>query len=109
MLLAWTGCAGGREDQKPLGVEFKQQEQKYLTRWQEIVHRYLGLLRLAGHQTQSLYQFSLVEPNLLTGASPVAPTEVSIFIRRITFRKNDPVALACIDYGYNVALSVRQR
>jgi len=35
----------------------------------------------------------------------VAPTEVSIFIRRITFRKNDPVALACIDYGYNVVPS----
>ena len=27
------------------------------------------------------------------------------FIRRITFRKNDPVAMACMDYGYTVVPS----
>ena len=27
------------------------------------------------------------------------------FIRRITFRKNDPVALACLDYGYTIVPS----
>ena len=41
--------------------------------------------------------------SLLTGASPGwHPPKAQRFIRRITFRKNDPVALACIDYGYNV-------
>ena len=41
--------------------------------------------------------------SLLTGASPGwHPPKAARFIRRITFSKNDPVALACIDYGYNV-------
>ncbi len=41
--------------------------------------------------------------SLLTGASPGwHPPKAQRFIRRITFGKNDPVALACIDYGYNV-------
>lgn len=41
--------------------------------------------------------------SLLTSASPGwHPPKAQRFIRRITFRKNDPVALACIDYGYSV-------
>ncbi|PSB01082.1 LAGLIDADG family homing endonuclease [Merismopedia glauca] len=41
--------------------------------------------------------------SLLTGASPGwHPPKAQRFIRRITFAKNDPVALACIDYGYGV-------
>ena len=41
--------------------------------------------------------------SLLTGASPGwHPPKAAWFIRRITFQKNDPVALACIDYGYKV-------
>jgi ribonucleotide reductase class II len=44
--------------------------------------------------------------SLLTGASPGwHPPKASRYIRRITFRKNDPVALACIDYGYRVVPS----
>ncbi|MFM6270704.1 MAG: ribonucleoside-triphosphate reductase, adenosylcobalamin-dependent, partial [Dolichospermum sp.] len=44
--------------------------------------------------------------SLLTGASSGwHPPKAQRFIRRITFRKNDPVALACIDYGYNVVPS----
>lgn len=44
--------------------------------------------------------------SLLTGASPGwHPPKAARFIRRITFRKNDPVALACIDYGYTVVPS----
>jgi hypothetical protein len=33
------------------------------------------------------------------------PPKAQRYIRRITFRKNDPVALACIDYGYSVVPS----
>jgi ribonucleotide reductase class II len=41
--------------------------------------------------------------SLLTGASPGwHPPKAARFIRRITFAVNDPVALACIDYGYSV-------
>ncbi|NES20575.1 MAG: ribonucleoside-triphosphate reductase, partial [Symploca sp. SIO3E6] len=41
--------------------------------------------------------------SLLTGASSGWHPPKSVrFVRRVTFRKNDPVALACIDYGYSV-------
>ena len=44
--------------------------------------------------------------SLLTGASPGwHPPKSARFIRRITFRKNDPIALAYIDYGYSVVPS----
>ena len=33
------------------------------------------------------------------------PPKAQRFIRRITFRKNDPVAMACMDYGYTVVPS----
>lgn len=41
--------------------------------------------------------------SLLTGAScGWHPPKDTRYIRRVTFGKNDPVALACIDYGYTV-------
>jgi len=41
--------------------------------------------------------------SLLTNASPGwHPPKAQRYIRRITFAKNDPVALACMDYGYSV-------
>ncbi|MCY7331648.1 MAG: ribonucleoside-triphosphate reductase [Pseudanabaena sp. CAN_BIN31] len=41
--------------------------------------------------------------SLLTGASPGwHPPKAQRFIRRITFRKDDPVARACMDYGYSI-------
>jgi adenosylcobalamin-dependent ribonucleoside-triphosphate reductase len=92
-----------------LGVEFKRQEREYLTRWKDIVHRVVweycdsrGLKRPNRCTT--------VQPSgtksLLTSASPGwHPPKAQRFIRRITFGKNDPVALACIDYGYNVVPS----
>ena len=44
--------------------------------------------------------------SLLTGAAPGwHPPKAQRFIRRITFRKNDPVAMACMDYGYTVVPS----
>ena len=44
--------------------------------------------------------------SLLTGAAPGwHPPKAQRFIRRITFRKNDPVALACMDYGYSIVPS----
>jgi ribonucleotide reductase class II len=44
--------------------------------------------------------------SLLTGASPGwHPPKAQRFLRRITFRKNDPVALACMDYGYTIVPS----
>lgn len=98
-----------------VGLEFKRQEQEYLTRWREIVERVVwdycdsvAGRNIAGSQTlKRPNRCTTVQPSgtksLLTGASPGwHPPKAQRFIRRITFRKNDPVALACIDYGYNV-------
>lgn len=41
--------------------------------------------------------------SLLTGSSPGwHPPKAQRFIRRITFQKNDAIALACLDYGYTI-------
>lgn len=95
------------------GLEFKLREREYLTRWREIVGEVVwdycdrqGLKRPNRYTT--------VQPagtkSLLTGASSGwHPPKAQRFIRRITFGKNDPVALACIDYGYNVVPSQSDR
>ena len=98
-----------------VGIKFKQQEQDYLNRWREIVERVVWDYCDRLVECDSVLGYSLKRPNrcttvqpsgtksLLTGASPGwHPPKAQRFIRRITFRKNDPVALACIDYGYNV-------
>jgi len=88
------------------GLKFKQQEQEYLSRWQEIVQRAVSDY-CSRHGLKVPNRCTTVQPSgtksLLTGASPGwHPPKAQRFIRRITFRKNDPVALACIDYGYSV-------
>ncbi|MBF2071544.1 ribonucleoside-triphosphate reductase, adenosylcobalamin-dependent, partial [Fischerella thermalis] len=91
------------------GLAFKHQEEKYLTTWKDIVHRVVGDY-CAKHNLKCPNRCTTVQPSgtksLLTGASPGwHPPKAQRFIRRVTFRKNDPVALACIDYGYNVTPS----
>jgi ribonucleotide reductase class II len=88
------------------GIKFKRQEQEYLNRWREIVERVVWDY-CDRHGLKRPNRCTTVQPSgtksLLTGASPGwHPPKSQRFIRRITFRKNDPVALACIDYGYNV-------
>lgn len=88
------------------GLEFKRQEQEYLNRWREIVHRVVWDY-CDRHNIKRPNRCTTVQPSgtksLLTSASPGwHPPKAQRFLRRITFRKNDPVALACIDYGYNV-------
>lgn len=88
------------------GLEFKRQEADYLNRWRETVHRVVWDY-CDRHNLKRPNRCTTVQPSgtksLLTGASPGwHPPKAQRFIRRITFRKNDPVALACIDYGYNV-------
>ncbi|MGQ9870097.1 ribonucleoside-triphosphate reductase, adenosylcobalamin-dependent, partial [Leptodesmis sp.] len=91
------------------GLKFKQREQEYLSYWKEIVHRVVWDY-CDRHGLKRPNRCTTVQPagtkSLLTGASPGwHPPKAQRFIRRITFRKNDPVALACIDYGYNVVPS----
>jgi ribonucleotide reductase, class II len=91
------------------GLQFKEQEREYLSRWREIVHRVVwDYCDRNGLQRPN--RCTTVQPagtkSLLSGASPGwHPPKAQRFIRRITFRKNDPVALACIDYGYAVVPS----
>ncbi len=88
------------------GLDFKDQEAVYLNRWREIVHQTVWDY-CDRHNLHRPNRCTTVQPagtkSLLTGASPGwHPPKAQRFIRRITFRKNDPVALACYDYGYNV-------
>jgi ribonucleotide reductase class II len=90
----------------PQGLAFKRQEEKYLSMWKDIVHRVVWDY-CDRHNLKRPNRCTTVQPSgtksLLTSASPGwHPPKAQRFIRRITFRKNDPVALACIDYGYNV-------
>lgn len=95
----------GRPD-TPAGKEFKQQEREYLSRWKEIVHRVVWDY-CDRHSLRRPNRCTTVQPagtkSLLTNASPGwHPPKAQRYIRRITFAKNDPVALACLDYGYSV-------
>lgn len=98
----------GRPDTVP-GLEFKAQEQEYLNRWKAIVHQAVWDY-CDRHQLKRPNRCTTIQPagtkSLLTGASPGwHPPKAQRFIRRITFRKNDPVALACLEYGYKIVPS----
>ncbi|MDG2990405.1 ribonucleoside-triphosphate reductase, adenosylcobalamin-dependent [Candidatus Synechococcus calcipolaris G9] len=95
----------GRSD-TPQGKAFKEQEADYLRYWRDIVHKEVWDY-CDRHGLKRPNRCTTVQPSgtksLLTGASPGwHPPKAQRFIRRITFRKNDPVALACYDYGYAV-------
>ncbi|MCC5627033.1 ribonucleoside-triphosphate reductase, adenosylcobalamin-dependent [Nostoc sphaeroides] len=88
------------------GLAFKREEEKYLISWKDIVHRVVWDY-CDRHNFKRPNRCTTVQPSgtkaLLTNASSGwHPPKAQRFIRRITFGKNDPVALACIDYGYNV-------
>ncbi len=88
------------------GKKFKAKEAEYLTRWATIVHEQVWAY-CDKHGIKRPNRCTTTQPagtkSLLTGASPGwHPPKAQRFIRRITFRKNDPVALACIEYGYSV-------
>jgi ribonucleotide reductase, class II len=98
----------GRPD-TPEGADFKRREAEYLTRWRDIVHRVVWDY-CDRHGIRRPNRCTTVQPSgtksLLTGASPGwHPPKAQRFIRRITCRKNDPVALACVDYGYSIVPS----
>ncbi|MCT0213698.1 ribonucleoside-triphosphate reductase, adenosylcobalamin-dependent [Synechococcus sp. CS-1327] len=91
------------------GLKFKAQEAEYLGRWKQIVNEAVWDY-CDRHGLRRPNRCTTVQPagtkSLLTGASPGwHPPKAQRFIRRITFRKNDPVALACLDYGYTIVPS----
>lgn len=88
------------------GCHFKDQEKEFLFFWKNTVRNAVWEY-CDRHKLKIPNRCTTVQPagtkSLLTGASPGwHPPKATRFIRRITFRKNDPVALACLDYGYNV-------
>ena len=96
---------GGEE----CGEIYRRLEQEYFSLWSKIVHDKVWEY-CDKHSLRRPNRCTAVQPSgsksLLTGASSGwHPPKAQRFIRRITFRKNDPVALACIDYGYNVVPS----
>ncbi|MEM1426226.1 MAG: ribonucleoside-triphosphate reductase, adenosylcobalamin-dependent, partial [Cyanobacteria bacterium P01_H01_bin.130] len=91
------------------GLTYKAKEAEFLERWRQIVHDTVWEY-CDRHGLRRPNRCTTVQPagtkSLLTGSSPGwHPPKAARFIRRITFRKNDPVAMACMDYGYNVVPS----
>ena len=91
------------------GLQFKDQEASYLSRWKKIVNETVWDY-CDRHGLRRPNRCTTVQPagtkSLLTGAAPGwHPPKAQRFIRRITFRKNDPVAMACMDYGYTIVPS----
>ena len=91
------------------GEEFKKKEAKYLDSWRITVKQTVWDY-CDKHNLRRPNRCTTVQPagtkSLLTGAAPGwHPPKAQRFIRRITFRKNDPIALACMDYGYSVVPS----
>jgi len=98
----------GRPETKE-GKDFKLKEANFLSRWRKIVNDTV-FDYCDRHNLRRPSRCTTVQPagtkSLLTGASPGwHPPKAQRFIRRITFRKNDPVALACMDYGYTIVPS----
>jgi ribonucleotide reductase class II len=88
------------------GTLFKDLEAAYLGFWSKVAHEAVWDY-CDRHNIKRPNRCTTVQPSgtksLLTGASPGwHPPKAAYFIRRITFAKNDPIALACLDYGYNV-------
>jgi ribonucleotide reductase class II len=97
----------------PEGIGYRIVESNYLDFWrrtvEETVTEYCNR-----HGLRIPNRFTTVQPagtkSLLTGAAPGwHPPKAARFIRRITFAKNDPVALACEAYGYKIIPSQSDR
>ncbi len=91
------------------GKDFKKKEATYLNSWRDTVKQTVWDY-CDRHNLRKPNRCTTVQPagtkSLLTGAAPGwHPPKAQRFIRRITFRKNDPIALACMDYGYSVVPS----
>jgi len=98
----------GRPDTEE-GKAFRMTETAYLKRWRLVVESTVKEY-CDKHGLNVPNRTTTVQPagtkSLLTGASSGwHPPKSQRFIRRITFRKDDPVALACLDYGYSVVPS----
>ena len=124
VLVSFTGCfdffvnafgvdwlkwweAGRPENSK--GKAFKRSERKFFKLWRKVVEQTIEQY-CKDHDLKQPNRCTGLKPegslSLLSGASPGwHPPKSARFIRRITFGKNDPIALACMDYGYTIVPS----
>lgn len=101
------------DDSNPEGFYYWQQsrvflelEKAYLERWRKVAHEAVWDY-CDRHKLKRPNRCTTVQPSgtksLLTGASPGwHPPKAQRFIRRITCSVDDPVAKACLKYGYSV-------
>lgn len=85
---------------------YRESEKGYLSWWRSLVE-YETEKYCKNHNLRKPNRCTTGQPagtkSLLTGASSGwHPPKSQYFIRRITIPANDPIALACIDYGYTV-------
>jgi ribonucleotide reductase, class II len=90
-------------------MNFSSEEATYLSHWKNLVHKTVEDFCEA-NELNAPNRCTTVQPagtkSLLTGASPGwHPPKAQRFIRRITFGKDNPIALACMDYGYTIVPS----
>lgn len=102
----WLHWWAADRPKSELGLVLRQKETDYLQFWRDVVHRVVWSY-CDRHGLRRPNRCTTVQPagtkSLLTNASPGwHPPKAQRYIRRITFAKNDPVALACMDYGYAV-------
>lgn len=94
---------------KYLSEVFAEAEIGFLIYWRQIVHKTVANY-CQENNLKCPNRCTTVQPagtkSLLTGASPGwHPPKSQRFIRRVTFAKNDPIALACLELGYSVVPS----
>lgn len=102
----WLRWFADDRPETPHGIIYKEREKAYLKYWSSIVHETVKDY-CDRHELKCPNRCTTVQPSgtksLLTGASPGwHPPKAQRFIRRITFSKAHPIALAAIDYGYTV-------
>lgn len=105
----WSSESYDRRAKMPQSEYFSRGEKQYLEFWKEIVFKTVWEY-CDRHGLKRPNRCTTGQPagtkSLLTGASAgYHPPKAQRYIRRITFRKNDPVALACQDLGYSVVPS----
>jgi ribonucleotide reductase class II len=104
--LQW--CLEGRPH-NGIGSEFRRIEEGHLATWRKEVNQIVDDYCKA-HDLMRPNRVTTVKPSgtlsQLSGSSPGwHPSKAARFIRRITFGAHDPVAKACLRYGYNVVPS----
>lgn len=96
----------GRDKSYEKANYFLETEREYLTRWKNVVKDTV-IEFCERNRMRVPNRYTAIAPSgsksLLTGASAGwHPPKATRYIRRITYRVNDPVALACRDYGYSI-------